>query len=63
MDKPDFLSVQDSFVYFPPTFYVPITAHLSLPADAPKGRYRERYVVTDRIGSVTRSYELDFELR
>ena len=63
MDKPDFLSVRDSFVYCPPTFYVPITAHLSLPADAQKGRYRERYLVTDRIGGVTRSYELAFELK
>ncbi len=61
MDKPDFLSIQDRLVYFPPTFYVPITAHLSLPADAQKGRYREKYVVTDRIGGVTRSYELAFE--
>jgi uncharacterized RDD family membrane protein YckC len=63
MDKPDFLSVQDSFVYHPPTFYVPITAHLSLPIDAMKGRYREKYVVTDRIGGATRSYELAFELK
>ena len=63
MDKPDFLSVQDGFVYHPPTFYVPITAHLSLPADAQKGRYREKYVVTDRIGGVTRNYELAFELK
>jgi uncharacterized RDD family membrane protein YckC len=63
MDKPDFLSVRDVFVYFPPTFYVPITAHLSLPADAQKGHYREKYVVTDRIGGITRSYELAFELK
>ena len=63
MDKPDFLSVQDSFVYHPPTFYVPIKAHLTLPADAPKGRYRERYVVTDRTGGTTRSYELAFDLK
>ena len=63
MDKPDFLSLQDSFVYHPPTFYVPITAHLSLPPDAQKGRYREKYVLTDRIGGSTRTYEMAFELR
>ncbi len=63
MDKPDFLSLQDSFVYHPPTFYVPITAHLSLPPDAQKGRYREKYVLTDRIGGSTRTYEMAFELK
>jgi uncharacterized RDD family membrane protein YckC len=63
MDKPDFLSLLDSFVYHPPTFYVPITAHLSLPEGAPKGSYREKYVVTDRIAGATRTYELAFELK
>ncbi len=63
MDKPDFLSIQESFGYHPPTFFVPITAHLTLPLDAPKGRYREKYAVTDRVGGVTRSYELAFDLK
>ena len=63
VDKPDFLEVKDSFVYHPPTFYIPITAHLTLPSGAPKGSYRETYLVTDRIGGATRSYELTFKLQ
>ena len=63
VDKPDFLELKDSFVYHPPTFYVPITAHLSLPPGATKGSYRERYVVRDRIGGATRTYELTFKLQ
>jgi hypothetical protein len=62
LDRPSFLDVKDSFPYHPSTFYVPITAHLNLPADAPVGTYKERYVVTDRIGGATRTYELTFEL-
>jgi uncharacterized RDD family membrane protein YckC len=63
IDKPDFLQVKDSLVYHPPSFHVPITAHLRLPSDAAKGAYRERYVVTDRIAGVSKTYELPFTLQ
>jgi hypothetical protein len=63
IDKPDFLEVKDSFVYHPPTFYVPITAHLTFPSGVPTGTYRERYLVTDRIGGVSRTYEMTFKLQ
>jgi uncharacterized RDD family membrane protein YckC len=62
VDKPEFLEIKDSFSYHPPTFYVPITARLSLPQGATKGTYRERYVVTDRMAGTARTYELTFKL-
>jgi uncharacterized RDD family membrane protein YckC len=62
LDKPGFLDVKDFFTYHPSTFYVPITAHLRLPADVPKGTYKERYIVTDRIGGANKTYELTFKL-
>ncbi len=62
LDKPDFLTLRSSYVYHPPTFYVPIKAHLRLPFGTPKGTYREEYLVTDRIAGATRSYHLVFEV-
>ncbi len=63
VDKPDFLEIKDSYLYHPPSFYVPITAHLSLPSGAQKGTYREKYLVTDRVGGTTRTYEMAFKLQ
>ena len=63
IDKPDFLVVRDSFVYHPPSFCVPLTAHLRLPSDAAKGAYRERYVVSDRFAGMSRTHELAFTLQ
>ncbi len=63
VDKPDFLQIKDSYPYHPPGFYLPITAHLSLPASAQKGSYREKYVVTDRVGGASRTYEMAFRLQ
>ena len=53
----------ERIIYHPPTFYIPIRAHLSLPSDAEKGGYRDKHVATDRIGGATRIYELTFELK
>lgn len=62
-DRPDFLTFSDTFSYRPKTFFVPISGHLNLPSDLPKGQYTERYTLTDKIGGTSRSYELKFEVR
>lgn len=63
MDKPDFLTIKDSFSYRPATIFLPISGHLGLPADIAKGRYTERYTLTDRIGGASRIYELTFDVQ
>lgn len=63
LDRPDFLTVRDSFPYRPKTFFVPVSGHLNLPSGIPKGIYTERYTLTDRIGGTSRTYELQFEVR
>jgi hypothetical protein len=62
VDKPDLIEIKGSYPYHPPTFYVPITAHLKLAPEATKGVYKERYIATDRIGGATRTHELSFTL-
>ncbi len=62
-DRPDFLTFSDTISYRPKTFFVPISGHLNLPSDLPKGKYTERYILTDRIGGASRTYELHFEVR
>jgi uncharacterized RDD family membrane protein YckC len=63
MDRPDFLTIKDSFSYHPATFFLPISGHLGLPADIAKGTYTEKYTLTDRIGGTIRTYELTFDVR
>lgn len=63
LDRPDFLTVRDTFPYHPQTFFVPISGHLNLPSGMAKGVYTERYILTDRIGGASRTYELKFEVR
>lgn len=63
LDRPDFLTVQEEFSYHPRTFFLPISGRLNLPSGAPQGKYTERYILTDRIGGTSRTYELQFEVR
>jgi len=63
LDRPDFLTVSDTFSYHPPTFFVPISGHVSIPSGASKGTYKEKYTVTDRIANTTVNYELKFEVQ
>jgi uncharacterized RDD family membrane protein YckC len=63
LDRPDFLTVDDSFSYHPAGFFVPISGNVNLPSGAPKGIYTEKYKVTDRNANISENYELKFEVR
>jgi len=63
IDRPDWQSVEDAFVYHPPTFYLPLTARVSLEAGVPRGRYTQRHIIEDRITGNKIEYKSAFEIR
>ncbi len=63
LDEPNFISFNDTVVYHPPTFFVPITGKVSLPSSLEKGIYTEKYALVDNIANTTANYELKFEVR
>ena len=63
LDRPDFLSLDDTFPYHPVGFFIPISGNVNLPSGAPKGIYIEKYKTTDRNADVSENYELKFEVR
>jgi hypothetical protein len=63
LDRPDWQSVEDTFVYHPATFYLPLTARVSLEAGVPRGRYTQRHIIEDRITGTKLEYKSAFEIR
>ncbi|NWG28035.1 MAG: RDD family protein [Ignavibacteriaceae bacterium] len=63
MDKPSLITVNEEFIYHPPTFFLNISAWVSLPSDAPSGVYTWKYILTDRIANASLAYEKNFEVR
>lgn len=63
LDQPAIASIGDTVIYHPPTFFAKITSWLDLPPDIPKGTYRTRFVVTDRIAGKVVAQEAEFEVR
>jgi uncharacterized RDD family membrane protein YckC len=63
LDRPEFLDIRDSFDYHPPGFFIPISAHVSLPSPAAKGVYTEKYVLTDRNANATETYAMKFTVK
>jgi uncharacterized RDD family membrane protein YckC len=51
LDRPDYLHDRDTYVYHPPTFYLPITGHLSVPSGVAKGTYTLQYTVRDNLAN------------
>ena len=51
LDRPDYLHDRDTYAYHPPTFYLPITGHLSVPSGVAKGTYTLQYTVRDNIAN------------
>jgi uncharacterized RDD family membrane protein YckC len=47
LDAPDYVTVDNKYAYRPPSFFVTMSGHVSLPAGFPKGAYTARYLVTD----------------
>jgi len=63
MDKPTFLTLNDSYFYRPATFFEKLSAWVTLPSNAAKGRYTWKYTMTDRIANTKADYEATFEAR
>jgi uncharacterized RDD family membrane protein YckC len=63
IDRPDWQSVDDTFVYHPATFFLSLTARVSLEAGVPRGRYTQRHIIEDRITGAKVEYKSAFEIR
>jgi uncharacterized RDD family membrane protein YckC len=63
LDRPDYVTVADSFVYHPPAFFLPITGHLSLPSGADKGVYTAQYEIVDNHAQARIEQAAKFEVR
>lgn len=63
LDEPNFASVSDTFVYHPPSFFLPITGHLSVPAGLEKGLYTARFEMRDGFSNASLEYTAKFEVR
>jgi hypothetical protein len=62
-ERPNFLVINDSHPYHPPTFFMSINGNLNIPAGFAKGAYTEKYAVTDHIANATANYEFKFQVR
>ena len=62
-ERPNFLVINDSHPYHPPTFFMSINGNLNIPAGFAKGTYTEKYIVTDHIANATANYEFKFQVR
>jgi hypothetical protein len=63
LDKPEFLSMHDSFFYRPATFHVPVSAHLNIGSGIDKGIYEAVYTFTDNIANSTLTQEAKFVVK
>ena len=63
IDKPTLVSIHKPYFYRPATFFETISAWVTLPSKAPKGRYTWKYTMTDRIANAKVDYEKNFEVK
>lgn len=63
IENPEVIKISDSYFYHPVTFFERISAHASLPSNAPRGRYTWKYTMTDQIANAKVDYEANFELK
>jgi hypothetical protein len=63
LERPEFLDIRDSFDYHPPGFFIPISAHVSLPSPCAKGVHTEKYVLTDRNANTTERYAIKITVK
>ena len=61
IENPELIKISDSYFYHPITFFERISAHASLPSNAPRGRYTWKYTMTDRIANAKVDYKGNFE--
>ncbi|NWG03014.1 MAG: RDD family protein [Syntrophaceae bacterium] len=63
IENPELIKISDSYFYHPVTFFERISAHASLPSNAPRGRYTWKYAMTDRVANTKVDYEANFEVK
>ena len=63
LDQPDYVTASDTFVYHPPSFFLPMSGHVSIPSGMPKGTYTASYRITDNVAKSTLDYPAKFEVR
>jgi uncharacterized RDD family membrane protein YckC len=63
IDRPDWQSVNEAFIYHPATFFLPLTARVSLEPGVPRGRYTQRHTIEDRVTGAKIEYKSAFEIR
>jgi uncharacterized RDD family membrane protein YckC len=63
LSKPDWESLNDSYVYHPANFFLLVTGYLDLPADSKPGTYTLQYEIADNNGSGSTTYESKFEVK
>ncbi len=47
LDKPDFITINETREYHPRYFFLKINTYVTLPSQGPKGSYTQRFVVND----------------
>ena len=63
LEEPKYLAVDDTLFYQPPVLYLPMNGTLTLPASAPKGRYKLEYTATDAVANAEAGLEAQVEVR
>jgi len=63
LNRPDWESLNDSYVYHPANFFLLVTGYLDLPADIKPGSYTLRYEITDSNGNSNLIHEGRFEVK
>ncbi|MBI3679471.1 MAG: RDD family protein [Acidobacteria bacterium] len=63
LERPDYVTVSDTSVYHPPSFFVPMSGHVSVPSGMTKGTYTAKYQVTDNFARSTLDNTARFEVR
>jgi uncharacterized RDD family membrane protein YckC len=63
LEEPNYVAVNDPFVYHPPSFFLPITGHLSVPAGLEKGLYTAKFEMRDGFSNASLEYTARFEVR
>jgi uncharacterized RDD family membrane protein YckC len=62
IEKQELISINKACFYRPATFFERISAWVTLPSKAPKGRYIWKYTITDKIGNAKVDYDANFEV-
>jgi len=63
LDRPDFVQVNQTLAYHPPTLWVPVNGEVSVPTGFEKGTYTEQYAVTDLVANQTIAREAKFQVK